>query len=205
MAVIHIFLVTLVALVVAVKGAKSPAGVDIDKIIDSCYDYLESHLCQGHKWGKPFHFYQPSLEKYTADQWLWDSGSHMIVWSQKNVTNAVLDLRTMLQFQQPDGRIPEQIYWSNRTAKEDAELLLMYSNIQFTGILYLWQSRGCTVYNHNFFMVLFQTRPKCQFCRTPCDRSTKPAAVRSTCRSFCTRWWTTSSGGETRGILAMAW
>jgi hypothetical protein len=78
----------------------------------------------------PFHFYRPSQEKYSADQvtthslthshthslfllsltyllftvqWLWDSGAHMITWSNKNVTNAVLDLRTMLQMQQEDG------------------------------------------------------------------------------------------------------
>lgn len=125
--------VSVLVLVFASAHGKTVKGFDISKIIDSCYSYLEEHLCQGHKWGKPFHFYRPSMEKYTADQWLWDSGSHMIVWSQKNVNNAVLDMRTMLQFQQPDGRIPEQIYWSNRTAKEDAELLLMYSNIQFTG------------------------------------------------------------------------
>ena len=59
----------------------------------------------------------------------------MIVWSQKKVEFAVLDMRTMLQMQQEDGRIPEQIYWSNRTAQEDAELLLMYSNTKFTGIV----------------------------------------------------------------------
>jgi hypothetical protein len=133
MAMFNIFAILVVALAVIARATKSPEGADISKIIDSCYDYLESHLCEGRKWGKKFHFYQPSLEKYTADQWLWDSGAHMIVWSQKNVNNAVLDMRTMLQFQQPDGRIPEQIYWSNRTAKEDAELLLMYSNTQFTG------------------------------------------------------------------------
>ena len=119
--------------------AKSVKDADISKIIDSCYDYLESHLCEGEKWGLPFHFYRPSIEKYSADQWLWDSGSHMIVWSQKNVSNAVLDMRTMLQMQQDDGRIPEQIYWSDRSPKEDAELLLMYSNTKFTGkFLVFW-------------------------------------------------------------------
>jgi hypothetical protein len=114
-------------------SAKISTNVDTQKIIDSCYDYLEQHLCEGEKWGLPFHFYRPSLEKYSPDQWLWDSGAHMIVWSQQNVTNAVLDMRTMLQFQQPDGRIPEQIYWSDRSAKENAEILLTYSNTQFTG------------------------------------------------------------------------
>ena len=126
-----IFIVFTVMCMVCATQVK---GADINKIIDSCYDYLEQHKCEGHKWGMPFHFYRPSIEKYTADQWLWDSGAHMIVWSQKNVRNAVLDMRTMLQMQQPDGRIPEQIYWSNRTVEEDAQLLLMYSNTKFTGL-----------------------------------------------------------------------
>ena len=38
-------------------------------------------------------------------QWLWDSGAHMITWSNKNVTNSILDLRTMLQMQQDDGKL----------------------------------------------------------------------------------------------------
>jgi len=109
-----------------------PPNVDVDHIVHTCYEHLESHLCKGAKWGLPFHFYRPSLQKYSADQWLWDSGAHMIVWSQKNISNAVADMRTMLQMQQPDGRIPEQVYWSDRSAKENAELLLTYSNTKFT-------------------------------------------------------------------------
>lgn len=104
----------------------------IQGILDSCYEYLESHLCEGRKWMKPFHFYKPANEKYSADQWLWDSGSHMIVWSQRNVTNSILDLRTMLQMQQEDGRIPEEIFWSDRTPEENAAILLQYSNTKFT-------------------------------------------------------------------------
>jgi len=104
-------------------------------IIDKCYNYLESHLCEGKKWNLSYHFYRPSIEKYSADQWLWDSGAHMIVWSHRNVTNSILDLRTMLQFQQKDGRIPEEIFWSDRTPEEDAKILLQYSSTQFTGMM----------------------------------------------------------------------
>jgi hypothetical protein len=80
-------------------------------IIDTCYTYLEEHLMLGRKWGLDFHYYRPALQKYGPHQWLWDSGSHMIVWAHRNVTNAILDLKTMLQMQQPDGRIPEIIFW----------------------------------------------------------------------------------------------
>jgi hypothetical protein len=111
----------------------STSTTTIPQIVDACYDYLESHLCEGTKWGKKFHFYKPANQKYSADQWLWDSGSHMIVWSHKNVTNSILDLRTMLHFQDDNGFIPEEIFWSNRTVKENAEILLQYSNIKHTG------------------------------------------------------------------------
>jgi len=102
-------------------------------IVNQCYNYLESHLCEGTKWNLSYHFYRPSIEKYSADQWLWDSGAHMIVWSHRNVTNSILDLRTMLQFQQKDGRIPEEIFWSDRSPEEDAKVLMQYSSTQFTG------------------------------------------------------------------------
>jgi len=108
------------------------AEVLVSDIVDSCYSYLESHLCEGRKWGKPYHFYKPSIDKYSSDQWLWDSGSHMIVWAQKNVSNSILDMRTMLQMQQDDGRIPEQIYWMERTPVEEAEILLQYSSVKVT-------------------------------------------------------------------------
>jgi hypothetical protein len=99
--------------------------------VETCYDFLESHLCEGTEWGLPFHFYRPSLQKYSPDQWLWDSGSHMIVWSHRNVTNSVLDLRTMLQMQQPDGRIPEEIFWGNRTTAEREKLLINWSSEKY--------------------------------------------------------------------------
>eukprot|EP01038_Epipyxis_sp_PR26KG_P010682 gene10682-14345_t len=106
--------------------------IDYSGIVNNCFKYLQEHECKGVKWHKQYHFYRPSIEKYSADQWLWDSGSHMIVWSNKNVTNSVLDMRTMLQFQQKDGRIPEEIFWSERSVKENMEILLQYSNTQFT-------------------------------------------------------------------------
>lgn len=46
-----------------------------------------------------FHFYRPGLEKYGPYQWLWDSAFHMITWSRINVTNSILDIKTMLQKQ----------------------------------------------------------------------------------------------------------
>jgi hypothetical protein len=106
----------------------------IEEIVNTCYSFLESHLCEGTKWGKSYHFYRPALEKYSPDQWLWDSGSHMIVWSHKNVTNSVLDLRTMLKLQQPNGMIPEEIFWSERTIEQDLAIRMEYSNLQHTDI-----------------------------------------------------------------------
>lgn len=58
----------------------------------------------------------------------------MIVWSHKNVTNSILDLQTMLKMQQSDGFIPEEIFWSHRTPKEELELLSQYSNTRYSDI-----------------------------------------------------------------------
>lgn len=104
----------------------------IDGIIETSYDFLDAHICEGEKWGLPYHFRNPSTEKYSRDQWLWDSGSHIIVEASRNITSSILELRTMLQMQQPDGRIPEEIFWQERNAKENAEIRLQYSNDKFT-------------------------------------------------------------------------
>eukprot|EP00041_Stephanoeca_diplocostata_P017071 m.339563 g.339563 ORF g.339563 m.339563 type:complete len:470 (-) comp20584_c0_seq17:969-2378(-) len=106
----------------------------IPGIVSTAYDFLQSHLCQGHRYGYDFHFYRPSLVKYSADQWLWDSGSHMIVWSHRNVTNSILSLRSMLHLQAQDGRIPEMIFWANRTASQERELKLQWSSVNRTDL-----------------------------------------------------------------------
>jgi hypothetical protein len=111
-----------------------PRHTGYDDVIQLCYNALEAHLCEGTKWGLPFRFYRPSLQKYSPDQWLWDSGAHMIVWSHRNATNAVLDMRTMLQMQQPDGFVPEEIFWGPRTQLEDDELRLQWSNARHSDI-----------------------------------------------------------------------
>lgn len=109
-----------------------PIPQSVDEIVDTCYQYLESHLCEGEKWGHKYHFYKPSIDKYSSDQWLWDSGAHMIVWSHKNVTNSILDLRTMLKMQQENGRIPEEIFWMDRDAKQTAAILAEYSSPKYS-------------------------------------------------------------------------
>lgn len=77
---------------------------------------MEMHLVQGKKWGIDYHFYKPALEKYGSDQWLWDSCFHMITWSRLNVTNSILNLRTLLHKQvRKTGRIPEMIFWGEQS------------------------------------------------------------------------------------------
>ncbi|MBN2152018.1 MAG: hypothetical protein JW839_11260 [Candidatus Lokiarchaeota archaeon] len=112
----------------------------IEAMTDACYDYLQSHECKGEKWGKPFQFYYPASTKYSHSQWLWDSGFHMISWSHRNVQNAIADLRTMLQMQQPDGFIPEMVFWGEEQGRGKRLLvklvdkLMGYSNDRFTDI-----------------------------------------------------------------------
>jgi hypothetical protein len=110
----------------------TPSG--FDDVLQQCYDTLEANLCEGTKWGLPFRFYRPSLQKYSPDQWLWDSGAHMIVWSHRNASNSVEELRTLLRMQRPDGFVPEEIFWGARTQLEDDELRLQWSNTRHSDI-----------------------------------------------------------------------
>ena len=108
---------------------------DIPELIEACYACLKSHEMIGTKWGKQYHFYRPALTKYSASQWLWDSGWHMIVWSHRQPENAIADLRTMLQFQQPNGFIPEIIFWQpNGIVKKFFDRFLGYSRQEYTDL-----------------------------------------------------------------------
>ncbi len=105
------------------------------EIVEACYSYLESHLVEGTRWGMKYRFYKPANTKYGPHQWLWDSGWHMIVWSHRKPENAIEDLRTMLQFQQPNGFIPEMIFWGGKLFLERiASIFFGYSNDRYTDI-----------------------------------------------------------------------
>lgn len=75
-------------------------------LIDNVRQTLNNNFLDGSRWGMNYHFYRPGLYKYGPNQWLWDSCFHMIAWSRLNITNSILDLRTMLQKQDKKGRIP---------------------------------------------------------------------------------------------------
>lgn len=108
---------------------------DVNEIMEACFNYLDSNEQTGERWGLKYHFYKPANTKYGPSQWLWDSGWHMIVWSHRDVDNALKDLRSMLQFQQPDGFIPEMIYWGERSRlSKFLDRFIGYSNEKYTDI-----------------------------------------------------------------------
>ncbi len=106
-----------------------------EEVENACYRYLESNLVQGQRWGLDYHFYKPSNTKYGDFQWLWDSAWHMITWSHRTPENGIKDLRTMLQFQQDDGFIPEMIYWGKWTLLDKLNARFFgYKHRKFTDI-----------------------------------------------------------------------
>jgi hypothetical protein len=107
---------------------------NVSELVQACYDYLKSHESIGERYGKPFHFYYPANTKYGHHQWLWDSGWHMIAWSYREPANAIEDLRTLLQFQQPNGFIPEIIFWGEEHLSWLLQHLFGYSRPEFTDL-----------------------------------------------------------------------
>lgn len=108
---------------------------NIEEIIEACYTYLKSNELSGERWGYKYHFYKPANTKYGPHQWLWDSGWHMLVWSYREVDNSIKDLRSMLQFQQPNGFIPEMIFWGERgRLARFLDRFIGYSNKKYTDI-----------------------------------------------------------------------
>jgi glycogen debranching enzyme len=117
----------------AVKSARIYRSVH--ELVEECYALLKSLEVSGTRWGKHYHTYRPALTKYGPYQWLWDSGWHMIVWSYRQPENAIADLRTLLQFQQPDGFIPEIIFWKqNRFIRKLVSFVTGYSHEEFTDL-----------------------------------------------------------------------
>lgn len=58
----------------------------------------------------------------------------MIAWSRINVTNSILDLRTMLQMQKYTGEVPEMIFWGKESLKDKVLNKLMNSDPKTTDI-----------------------------------------------------------------------
>ena len=114
---------------------KTKAFMNVRELVEKCYTILKSHEVVGTNWGKNYQFYRPALRKYGAYQWLWDSGWHMIVWSHYRPWNAVADLRTLLRFQQPDGFIPEIIFWKqNALLRKLNKLASGYSQEEYADL-----------------------------------------------------------------------
>ena len=112
-----------------------PEPRDSSELIEACYGVLKSLEVNGVKWGKEYHFGRPALTKYGPYQWLWDSGWHAIVWSHRVPEKAVAELRSLLQFQRPDGFIPEIIFWQQgRLSKTLARLAAGYSRGECTDL-----------------------------------------------------------------------
>jgi|JI6StandDraft_1071083.scaffolds.fasta_scaffold15738_5 hypothetical protein len=123
-----------VLLLAALLALTRALAMTDDELITNITKTLDSHLLEGSKWGMNYHFYRPGLVKYGPDQWLWDSCFHMIAWSRINVTNSVLDLRTMLQMQKPTGEVPEMIMWGHQGKKDKILNKLLQSDPKTTDI-----------------------------------------------------------------------
>ncbi len=105
---------------------------DISELIEACYCCLKNNEVTGTRWNIPYHFYRPSLTKYSASQWLWDSGWHMITWSYRHPEKAIAEFRSLLRFQQSNGFIPMIIFWKSSSCLQIIrKLLLNYKHQEY--------------------------------------------------------------------------
>ncbi|KAJ3098058.1 hypothetical protein HDU97_004352, partial [Phlyctochytrium planicorne] len=69
-------------------------------ILSSAYSYLNRQANKGvSAAGKPYYFTQPSLFKYGAAQWLWDSSGAIIANVHRNIEDAKAEFRTLMNAQ----------------------------------------------------------------------------------------------------------
>lgn len=69
-----------------------------------------------------YYYTQPSPYKYGSTQWLWDSSAAIITNSNRDIDIAILELRTLLSAQQPDGRIPEMTDWPAGSSNQVSQM-----------------------------------------------------------------------------------
>ncbi|KAJ3129522.1 hypothetical protein HK100_008548 [Physocladia obscura] len=80
--------------------------------ISSAYQYLVRQANTGtSNAGQPYYFTQPSLFKYGAGQWLWDSCGAIIANTHRNISAAILEFETLMNAQVASGMVPEEISW----------------------------------------------------------------------------------------------
>lgn len=107
----------------------------ITAIVAQSKSFQQKNLVTGSAFGFNFSFNRPSTYKYSASQWLWDSGAHQIVWvALGHVDLAIADLRTQLQFQLEDGRIPQQINWEAKKSWSDPFKPQLYSKREYNDL-----------------------------------------------------------------------
>ncbi|KAJ3346259.1 hypothetical protein HDU83_003257 [Entophlyctis luteolus] len=91
--------------------------------IYSAFQYLERQANTGtSSAGQPYYFTQPSLFKYGAGQWLWDSCGAIIANTHRNIDDAILEFRTLMNAQVASGMVPEEISWPSGSGNSVSQM-----------------------------------------------------------------------------------
>ncbi|KAI9331029.1 Six-hairpin glycosidase-like protein [Zopfochytrium polystomum] len=91
--------------------------------IYSAYSYLQRQANKGTaNSGSPYYFTQPSLFKYGAGQWLWDSCGAIIANTHRNVDDAITEFRTLMAAQVANGMVPEEISWPSGSGNSVSQM-----------------------------------------------------------------------------------
>ncbi|KAI8608772.1 Six-hairpin glycosidase-like protein [Chytriomyces sp. MP71] len=91
--------------------------------MSSAYQYLVRQANKGtSNTGNAYYFTQPSLFKYGAGQWLWDSCGAIIANTHRNLDDAVAEFRTLMNSQVANGMVPEEISWPSGSGNSVSQM-----------------------------------------------------------------------------------
>ena len=135
-----------------VYGNEPQNTSSLTAITSQCETFLNKNLLTGAAYGYDYSFNQPSQFKYSPSQWLWgknpfgtlssdealinqDSGAHQVAWTALGHSDrAVADLRSLLNFQLEDGRIPQRVNWRESKSWYDPFNPMLYSTTEYNDL-----------------------------------------------------------------------
>ncbi|KAI8799279.1 Six-hairpin glycosidase-like protein [Cladochytrium replicatum] len=104
-------------------GSEDQFAPTYTTLISQSYRWLQRLANKGTSdAGAPYYFTQPSLFKYGAGQWLWDSCGAIVANVHRNPEDAKSEFRTLMNSQIANGMVPEEISWPSGSGNQVTQM-----------------------------------------------------------------------------------